>query len=148
MSSNTDVTKGLKRTGFLGTLRYDATTTTAVLSSVAHTFNHCFTMSDLKSNLQSDHAVKINRSQILSSCDFDENLFFKPLYRFNYYSEASWVMQSVISSYKLVCVSIRANTKPKARRYARPKGGHYEGRGLCIRMYRYANQLVRSLLPD
>ena len=31
--------------------------------------------------------------------------------------------------------SIRANTKPKARRYVRPKGGHYEGRGLgfaCI----------------
>ena len=29
-----------------------------------------------------------------------------------------------------------------------PKGGHYEGRGLCIRRYRYASQLVRSLLPD
>ena len=28
------------------------------------------------------------------------------------------------------------------------EGGHYEGRGLCIRLYRYANQLVRSLLPD
>ena len=26
--------------------------------------------------------------------------------------------------------------------------GHYEGRGLCIRLYRYASQLVRSLLPD
>ena len=38
--------------------------------------------------------------------------------------------------------------KPKARRYARPKGGHYEGRGLLIRLYRYASQLVRSLLPD
>ena len=43
---------------------------------------------------------------------------------------------------------ILANTKPKARRYARPKGGHYEGRGLWIRLYRYASQLVRSLLPD
>ena len=42
----------------------------------------------------------------------------------------------ILSSYKLACVSIRANTKPKARRYARPKGGHYEGRGLCIRLYR------------
>ena len=55
---------------------------------------------------------------------------------------------SVLSSYQLACVSIQANTKPKARRYARPKGGHYEGRGLCIRLYRYASQLVRSLLPD
>ena len=26
--------------------------------------------------------------------------------------------------------------------------GDYKGRGLCIRLYRYANQLVRSLLPD
>ena len=55
---------------------------------------------------------------------------------------------AIISSYKLACASIRANTEPKARRYARPKGGHYESRGLCIRLYRYANQLVRSLLPD
>ena len=31
---------------------------------------------------------------------------------------------------------------------ARPKGGHYEGRGLWIRRYRYASQLVRSVLPD
>ena len=41
----------------------------------------------------------------------------------------------LLSSYLLACVSIRANTKPKARRNARPKGGHYEGRGLgfaCI----------------
>ena len=38
--------------------------------------------------------------------------------------------------------------KARGPRYARPKGGHYEGRGLCIRLYRYANQLVRSLLPD
>ena len=30
---------------------------------------------------------------------------------------------------------------------ARMKGGHYEGRGLWIRLYRYASQLVRSLLP-
>ena len=45
-------------------------------------------------------------------------------------------------------LSIRANAKPKARRYARPKGRHYEGRGLWIRLYRYASQLVRSLLPD
>ena len=30
----------------------------------------------------------------------------------------------LLSSYQLACVSIRANTKPKARRYARPKGGH------------------------
>ena len=29
-----------------------------------------------------------------------------------------------------------------------PKGGHYEGRGLCIHLYKYANQLVRSVLPD
>ena len=28
------------------------------------------------------------------------------------------------------------------------RGGHYEGRGLCIRLYRYASQLVRSLFPD
>ena len=48
--------------------------------------------------------------------------------------------QSAISSYELACVSIRANTKPKAR--------HYEDRGLWIRLYRYASQLVRSLLPD
>ena len=26
----------------------------------------------------------------------------------------------------------QASTKPKARRYARPKGGHYEGRGLTV----------------
>ena len=31
----------------------------------------------------------------------------------------------ILSSYQLVCVSIRANTKPKARRYARPKGGSF-----------------------
>ena len=36
----------------------------------------------------------------------------------------------------------------QARRYARPKGGHYEGRELWIPLYRYASQLVRSLLPD
>ena len=54
----------------------------------------------------------------------------------------------ILSSYQLACVSIRANTKPKARRYARPKGGHYEGRGLWIRLYRYASQLVRRFLPD
>ena len=45
------------------------------------------------------------------------------------------------------CVSIRANTKPKARRYARPKGALRGPRAL-ICLYRYANQLVRSLLPD
>ena len=59
-----------------------------------------------------------------------------------------------LSSYYLACVSIQANTKPQARRHARPRrharrsGGHYEGRGLWIRLYRYASQLVRSLLPD
>ena len=34
--------------------------------------------------------------------------------------------------------------KPKAR----PKEGHYEGRGFWIRLYRYASQLVIRLLPD
>ena len=63
-------------------------------------------------------------------------------------TSVSHAIRCVLSSYQLVCVSIRANTKPKARHYARPKGGHYEGRGLCIHLYRYANQLVRSLLPD
>ena len=48
----------------------------------------------------------------------------------------------------LTCVSIRAHTKPKARRNARPKGGHYEDRRLWIRPNRYASQLVKSLLPE
>ena len=54
----------------------------------------------------------------------------------------TWI---TLSSYKLACVSIQANPKPKARRYARPKGGHYEGRGLWIRLYRYASQPVNTL---
>ena len=57
--------RALKRRGFLETLRYDTTTTTAVLSSIAHSFSHhCSAMSDLESNLESDHIVKINKSQI------------------------------------------------------------------------------------
>ena len=53
-------TRALERTGFLETLRYDATTTTAVLSSIAHS-----TMSELEPNLESDRVVyKINVSQI------------------------------------------------------------------------------------
>ena len=59
-----------------------------------------------------------------------------------------WAEMYICIFLLLACVSIRANTKPKARRYARPKGGHYEGRGLCICLYSYASQLVRSLLPD
>ena len=43
---------------------------------------------------------------------------------------------------------MRADTKPKARRNARPKGGHCEGRGLCVCPYRNISQLVRRLLPD
>ena len=45
--------------------------------SIAHTFSHYSTvsMSDLEFDLESDHVVKINRFQILSTCDFDENGF-------------------------------------------------------------------------
>ena len=32
--------------------------------------------------------------------------------------------------------------------YGRIQSPRPEGRGLCIRLYRYASQLVRSLLPD
>ena len=49
----------------LTAIRYNnTTTTTAVLSSVAHTFSHYSTISDLELSLESDHMVKINKSQI------------------------------------------------------------------------------------
>ena len=43
------------------TLRYDATTTRAVLSSIAHTHH---SMSELEPDLESHHVAKINISQI------------------------------------------------------------------------------------
>ena len=36
----------------------------AVLSSITHIFSRYFTMSDLESDLESNHAVKINRSEV------------------------------------------------------------------------------------
>ena len=48
--------RALKRTGFCETLRYDATTTTVDLSSVAHKLVHS-TVSDLEPDLESDHVV-------------------------------------------------------------------------------------------
>ena len=56
----------------------------------------------------------------------------------------------VISIFLLTDLSIYTGeyTKPKAQCYAGPKGRHYEGHRLWIRLYRYASQLVRSLLPD
>ena len=54
----------------------------------------------------------------------------------------------LFNNFLLTGISIRANSKPKARRNAPPKGGHYEGRGLWIRPYKYSSQLVRNLLSD
>ena len=54
--------QGLETNGILETLRYDATTTTLVLSSVVHTFSRFSIMSGLDPDLQFDHVVKINRS--------------------------------------------------------------------------------------
>ena len=52
-------TRALKRTGFLETLPYDATTTTtaAVLSSVSHKLIIPRCLSDLEPDLESDHVV-------------------------------------------------------------------------------------------
>ena len=77
---------------------------------------------------------------------YDQEL--KDSYMFQKLDNLSRVKWYYLLTNWLAYLDIRANTKPKARRYARPKGGHYAGRGLCIRLYRYASQLVRSLLPD
>ena len=64
----------LKQRGFHRTLECDATTTMAVLSSIAHPSRHYSTMSDLKPDLESDHVVQINSSQSSDHITFDENL--------------------------------------------------------------------------
>ena len=51
-------------------LKHDATATMEILFPVAHTFNHYSTTSDLELDHESDHAFKINRSQISWPNDF------------------------------------------------------------------------------
>ena len=53
-----------------------------------------------------------------------------------------------VSYVSLTDVSIRADTKSKARRNARPKGGHCEDRGPFSFSYRNITQFGKALLPD
>ena len=68
--------RALKRTGFLETLRYDATTTTAVLSSIAHKLitPRCLISSPISSLIMWFINNTVYISNLLINMTFDENL--------------------------------------------------------------------------